>query len=320
MKRKINIGIISLLILSIVGCNNTNIATVNGVDITKEEYEKTKAIIEKSNNYIQGSLYREIETFTENNNKEKIKDEIISFMVDNEVLYQTGKENAFTPTKEDINLRYEEIEDSFKFNENYQKLIEELQLDKDYLIEEIKKDMTINNYKLNFEKTIKITNQQIKDYYIKNKNKFNIEEINVSHILISTLNKDNKIVNKSEKDILRKKAEDIIIKITNGEKLEKLAQKYSDDKQSSKSGGELGYFSNDDKNKEFTNQVFKLNKGEIPKIIETSYGYHIIKVNDKIYKQKSLDESTDKIKEEILKNHYIKHIEKLSKESKIKIN
>ncbi len=60
-----------------------------------------------------------------------------------------------------------------------------------------------------------------------------------------------------------------------------MAKKYSDDKATGKNGGQLGYFTKDDKNAEFTKEVFKLKKNEVSNVFETSYGYHIVKVTDK---------------------------------------
>lgn len=316
MKKTFCIGIISLLSLSIIGCSNKNIATVNGVNITKEQYEKTIDIINSTNKYKDINYVDKIEN---KNNKDR-KNNVLYFMIDNEVLYQKAKENGFTPKEEEVKLRYKEIESSLNTNIKYKKLIDELQLDKEYLMEEIRKDMTINNYKLDFEKKIKIGDDDIKKYYMQNKNDFKTEEVNASHILISNLDKNNNIVSKEENEILRKKANDILIRIHNGESFEELAKEYSDDKSSGKNGGQLGYFNKRDKNIEFTNKVFKLNKGEISNIIETSQGYHIVKINDKIDKLKSIKESKDDINKEILKKLYIEHIEKLSKEANIKIN
>ncbi len=67
-----------------------------------------------------------------------------------------------------------------------------------------------------------------------------------------------------------------------------MAKKYSDDKATGKNGGQLGYFTKDDKNAEFTKEVFKLKKNEVSNVFETSYGYHIVKVTDKRERQKVL--------------------------------
>lgn len=60
-----------------------------------------------------------------------------------------------------------------------------------------------------------------------------------------------------------------------------LAKKYSDDPGSKAQGGDLGFFAKGRMVKEFEAAAFSLEKGKISEPVKTSYGYHIIKVNDK---------------------------------------
>jgi foldase protein PrsA len=84
-----------------------------------------------------------------------------------------------------------------------------------------------------------------------------------------------------EKKELRKKAEDIHKKAKRGDDFSQLASEYSDDPGSKTKGGELGYFPRGNMVPEFENAAFNLKPGDISDVIETPYGYHIIKVEDK---------------------------------------
>lgn len=55
MNKKLYIGMVGILSLMMVGCNKS-LAKVNDVEITKEQYKKTKAVLSATNNYINGSL------------------------------------------------------------------------------------------------------------------------------------------------------------------------------------------------------------------------------------------------------------------------
>ena len=122
-----------------------------------------------------------------------------------------------------------------------------------------------------------------------------------------------------QKQKLKTKAEKLLNKVNNGEDFNKLAKKYSDDKNSGKDGGDLGFFSKEDKNIDFTKEVFKLDKGKNATLIETSYGYHIVKITDKRTVTKSLEDSKDDIKYRILNEKYSKQIDSLYKKGKITI-
>jgi parvulin-like peptidyl-prolyl isomerase len=102
-----------------------------------------------------------------------------------------------------------------------------------------------------------------------------LREVKARHILIMPRALDDK----SEFEA-RAKAEDILKRIKNGESFATFAEKYSDDTGSAKKGGELGYFTTGMMVPEFEKAAFSLKPGQISDVIRTSYGYHIIQVED----------------------------------------
>lgn len=310
MKKTLCIGIISIT-ASLMGCSDKNIANVNGVDITREDYERTMQIIAATSGYVQNKSIEDIEEYIDGKSESKLKNMIISFMVDNEILYQQAKDKIPQPSEDEINLKYEEVEVAINSNPGYKNKLEQIGINKDYLLREVSKDITIQKYRDEFENNTEVTQNEIENYYKNNMDKFIIEEVNASHILISRLYYEK---NQIQKD----KAIDILEKIKCGESFENLAKEYSDDKQSGKNGGNLGYFSKNEKNIEFANEAFKLDKNQISQLIETSYGYHIIKVNDKRKVIKNIEESKEDIIKYILSERYAKHIQELNEKSHIK--
>lgn len=79
----------------------------------------------------------------------------------------------------------------------------------------------------------------------------------------------------------RKKAEDALARIKRGEAFAKLAEKLSDDPGSAKAGGDLGRFSRGKMVPEFEAAAFALAPGQVSEIVESPFGFHIIKVEDK---------------------------------------
>ncbi|WP_227841890.1 peptidylprolyl isomerase [Clostridioides sp. ZZV14-6154] len=316
MNKKLCIGMVGILSLMMAGCNKS-LAKVNDVEITKAQYEKTKAVLSATNSYINGQSLDEMEKSLDKKGRNKLENVIISFMVDNELLYQEAKDKGLTPSKSDIDSKYQELENEINLNTSYKEKMDKAGVDKEYLKQIISRDLAIDKSKKAFENKINISDAEMESYYVNHKKDFNVEEVSASQILISTLDKNKKEVSKDKKEALKKEAESILTKIKNGESFEALAKKYSDDKATGKNGGQLGYFSKNDKNAEFTKEVFKLKKNEVSGVFETSYGYHIVKVTDKRERQKSINECQSLVRESILNEKYIEHIKKLNESAKV---
>ena len=99
------------------------------------------------------------------------------------------------------------------------------------------------------------------------------EQIRASHILLNTMGKD--------KETVRKQAEDVLKQARAGADFAQLAMKYSEDEGSKVNGGDLDYFSRGRMVPEFENAAFALQPGQISDLVESQYGFHIIKVVDK---------------------------------------
>jgi peptidyl-prolyl cis-trans isomerase SurA len=88
-------------------------------------------------------------------------------------------------------------------------------------------------------------------------------------------------VSREAKEIAYEKILELRTRIVDGDNFNTLALIYSDDKGSAAKGGELGYFTRGDMVSEFEGAAFKLKPDSISKIIETKYGYHILKLIDR---------------------------------------
>ena len=306
LKRLVLIGLAALISVNMVGCGNDTIAKINDVKISKDEYNKIASFL-YATGYVQ-----------EDKNK-GINNNILSFIIDNEVAYQDAQRENIKVEDKDVNEKYEDLKETLKSNSAYKAKLDEVGVNDDFLKSQVKKDLIVSKYKENFMKNIKINDNEIKTYYDNHKDEFTKEEVRASQILISTLDDNNNVVNQEQKEKLKDKAEDILEKLKNNEDFAILAKEYSDDKNSGKDGGDLGYFSKEDKNIDFKNPVFKLEKDQLSDIIETEYGYHIVKVTDNKSVTKTLEESKEDIKNKILNQKYTQHIDSLYKNGKITI-
>jgi peptidyl-prolyl cis-trans isomerase D len=129
----------------------------------------------------------------------------------------------------------------------------------------------------------KVTDQDLQTYYDQHRDEYRVpEQVKVSHILIKTpmpapgAKEDEKAVTDA-----RAKAEDVLKQVKAGGDFAKLAEKYSDDPGSAKNGGELGWIGRGRTVPEFEKAAFSLGKGQTSDLVKSSFGFHIIRVEDK---------------------------------------
>ncbi len=145
---------------------------------------------------------------------------------------------------------------------------------------------------------VQVTPGDLQAYYRDHQDQYRVpEQVNVRHILIKTPlpGPDGKTDDNAVK-AAKTKAEDILNKLKAGGNFAELAKKNSDDTASAQNGGELGWINRGQTVPEFEKAAFSLKKGEISGLIQSSYGFHIIQLNDKHDAHlKSLAEVKDEI-------------------------
>ena len=131
--------------------------------------------------------------------------------------------------------------------------------------------------------TTAVTEQELQGYYNQHRDEYRLpEQVKVAHILIKTPlpGPDGKVDEKGV-DAARKKAEDVLKQVKAGGDFAKIAGQNSDDPGSAKSGGELGWIGRGRTVPEFEKAAFSLAKGQTSDLVKSSYGFHIIRVEDK---------------------------------------
>ncbi|WP_099320752.1 peptidylprolyl isomerase [Anaerococcus sp. Marseille-P3625] len=171
---------------------------------------------------------------------------------------------------------------------------------------EIVKNNMLKNYAMHkiFEK-VSVSEDEIKNYYEENKDAlFSPVTYTASHILLENEEMADKVMDEINKGLDFKDA----------------ARKYSLDP-TKDNGGSLGSFPRGVMVKEFQEGLDSLKIGEISKPIKTQFGYHIIKLDNKVDSSNTYDDIKDKVKStyEMVKRQekYIEKIKDLTKKAEI---
>ncbi len=230
-------------------------------------------------------------------------------LAEKKLLLQAAKKMNISATEQEIdsllNLQYLRAGTKEKYEQFLQA--------RGYTMEQVRKDiweaLTVQAYLDSvLTSATNVTEEDIQEAYNEDKT------ATVRHILLSTQGKS-----EEEKKEIRKKMEEILAKARAGEDFAKLAQQYSEDPGSKDKGGLYENFARGVMVKPFEEAAFNTPVGEISDIIETRYGYHILKVEGRQKETRPLEEVRGEI-EKKLKNQkaqeaYQAHLEKLKKEA-----
>ncbi|WP_428243223.1 peptidylprolyl isomerase [Gynuella sp.] len=139
--------------------------------------------------------------------------------------------------------------------------------------DEFKTQMLISRYMEQYlDKAV--DNVAIENYYNNNQQQFQTHQVHVAHIMFRT----NKGMSDSERQAVLQRARDIYAQLSKGEDFAVLAKQWSEDRYSGEKGGDLGWISQGKMDPAFSKAAFALTENQFTDVVETGFGYHIIKL------------------------------------------
>lgn len=157
---------------------------------------------------------------------------------------------------------------------------------------EVYKDYVLTQkYVMAERNKITVPDDEIKKFYDDNKKEF--DKVTVTHILISTVDSAGAPVTAGKKSEAKKKADELLAKVKAGEDIQALAVANSDDKPSVTTNKGEYTFSKGEMATEFETWAFANHTAGDAAVVETSYGYHVMKF------QKREESKYDDVKESI---------------------
>jgi peptidyl-prolyl cis-trans isomerase C len=245
-------------------------AVVNGSVITKKDLERE--LSRTTEQLLQ--MGRPVSDDQLSEMKKRMLDNLIAY----ELLYQESKKKGVKVAAATVDEKINELKKQYPDEAQFKKMLSGSDLTEADLKSHMKRGIAIEQLvDKEIVQKITVSDKEVKDYYDSNLDRFKQpEQVKASHILI----KVDPEADKSEKAKARKQIETIQKKVKKGEDFGALAKEYSGCPSSTK-GGDLGYFGRGQMVKPFEEAAFALKPGEVSDIVETRFGYHLIKVTDK---------------------------------------
>lgn len=232
-----------------------------------------------------------------------LQSNIIDSLIVIAILKNYADKNNFKVTQKEIDDAYQDIIASYPSESDFEKDLVAKKISKDFLMDQVSTQVLGEKIKADITKDITISDAEVKKYYDDNRETlFKVPvQIQVSHILIKFNVPEGQELTEQLKKEANDKIKAVQEKLISGRDFAALAKSYSEDTASKENGGDIGLISAGQTVKEFEDAAFALKVGEVSDIVETTFGYHIIKVTDRKDEYiKDFSEVSDSIKSYLL--------------------
>jgi peptidyl-prolyl cis-trans isomerase C len=244
------------------------LARVNGEAVNKAEFDRALSALEARNG---GPVPAE--------QRDRILRQVLDQIVEYKLLIQESRSRKIAAPDTEVDERMKQIQAQFPTEDAFKQMLTSRKTTIDQVRSDIRQDITVQKLIADaIADKVAVKPEQVTDFYAKNPDQFKQpERVRASHILIMVA-KDS---DAAAKTAARTKAADILKDVKAGKDFAALAKQHSQDPGSAPNGGDLGFFQQGQMVGPFNDVAFKLAPGQVSDLVETEFGFHIIKVAEK---------------------------------------
>ena len=244
------------------------IARVNGESVTRKEIEDWVHNLEQRAG---GPVPAE--------QRDRIYRGGIDQLVGYKLLVQEAKTRKIVVPDADVNAKIDEVKKQFPSEDLFMQTLIDRKLTLDQMKADARRDIAISRMiDAEIASRIALKPSQVEDFYKNNQDQFTQpERVRASHILITFPEG----ADPAAKAQARTKAQKVLKDVKAGKHFAALAREHSQDPGSAPNGGDLGFFPQGQMVGPFNDVAFSLKPGATSGLVETQFGYHIIRVAEK---------------------------------------
>src|SRR6056297_1310371 len=245
------------------------VATVNGEDISRRDFEQLIGYVQMQ--------YQQLGMQVQGPQLAQLKAAVLESLIDDELLYQIALEEGYSPTEQEVNEKLDITKQQVGNEESFKQLLSQQGLTEDDLKQEIRKGLVREKFEADrFKSGIEVNDADVRTFYEENPGEFTQPfQFRTSHVLVQV----EQDASEEDRKAARKRIESALQRIEDGEEFSEVAREVSDCP-SSTNGGDLNYNGKGSFVPEFEKAALEMEIGEISDVVETQFGYHIIKLTD----------------------------------------
>ena len=249
-----------------------------------------------------------------------LEEQLVDQLIARELVLQDGAARGIAPTDEEVQTELDAIRGQFPSEEAFQDALGQQNLTLEEIERNIAEQIIIEEIlESDVLAEARVDEAAAREFYEDNPSFFETpDQVRASHILLLTQG-----ATEDERADARETIETILSELQDGGDFEALAREYSEDGTAER-GGDLGFFGRGQMVPEFEQAAFDLSVGETSGIVETQFGFHIVRVTDRMDAgTQSFDEVRSQIEQflgqEAQQNAFESYIERLRQDAEIEI-
>ena len=249
------------------------------------------------------------------------RDEVLRGLLDQLVAYhllaQESRARKIIVGDQDVDARLAEIRKSFPSEEAFTQGIAAQGLTPEHLREQTRTSLEVAKViEAEVSPNVTVQDAEVSTFYQQNLERFKQgESVRASHILFGVAPDATPV----QKTAAKAKAQAVLKEVRGGADFAAVARAQSQDQGSAQQGGDLGFFPKGQMNPQFEDAAFNLKVGAVSGVVETPFGFHIIKVHERRGPRTApLSEMAEQIKEFLVKGQREQKLEQFVERARAK--
>ena len=246
---------------------------VNGVDISNERFNAFYQEYRRPHGINIAGRGDHLQRLT------KLRKEAMDEMIEQELVRQAAEAQGIEVTGAEIDAALAEVSEPFETSEAFARRLESEGFTLDSYRQHVGRMIAAKKYLDGIRMTVAtVSDEELESYYRDNEIRLTLpEQVRVRHILLTW----KPMGTTDDRAAIRKQMLPILERARAGEDFAELAREYSDDYATARNGGDTGLFHRGQMAPAFETAAFALQPGEISDPVDTPFGVHILRLDER---------------------------------------
>ena len=209
----------------------------------------------------------------------QVRQMVLDALIGRELIYQHSVKSGIRPTEAEVDQAFAGIRGNFDTPEAWQGYLDAEGVNEAQARERVARNLAIDKVvQESVAAKVSVSDADIRKFYDENPQQMqHPEQVRASHILLRV----EPSAAEAERDPIRARAAELLARAKQGGDFAALARENSQDPGSASRGGDLGFFARGQMVPSFDAAAFSLEVNAISDVVQTDFGYHIIKVTER---------------------------------------